>query len=382
MAIHKLYQTKLKDLPDGMHSDGDGLYLRVRGNSRSWILRFRKDGRLRDIGLGSLRYVPLASARKKARLVREQMAMGDLPWKKTAPEVRTSFGDLAPKAIDNYINVKRLSASRQKSLWRSVRMYAMPVLRDKDVTEITKKDVLAVLSPIWEAKHPTARITLAAMGVVLGYAKSLGIISGELATAWKDNLEAFLPSSGRVHRTVHHTPIPLAEVPGIVERMRGMGSRASQAILLGFCTVLRSAEFISVKWEYIDFGNAVLTVPRTKGKDRPFRVPLSTQAVALLKSLPRNGEWAVHLKGNSSVRDPWNGTPYTSHSIRSSFSMWCAEHGVDRDLREMCLAHEVDNKVAASYQQSDLLERRREVMQAWCDYCFSTPSSSASGRSA
>lgn len=370
MAIHKLYQTKLKTLPDGMHSDGDGLYLRVRGNSRSWILRFRKDGRLRDLGLGSLRYVPLASARKKVRIIREQMAMGDLPWKKDVPEVRTSFGDLAPKALDNYIRVRKLSAERQVSLNRAIRSYAMPVLRDKDVTEITKKDVLAVLSPIWETKHPTATIVLHSIGVVLGYAKSLGIVKGELATAWKDNLDAFLPAHSRAHRTTHHTPIPLDEVPVQVARLEGIRAKSARAVLLGFCTALRLSEFSSVKWEYIDFENAVLTVPRTKGKDRPFRVPLSTQAVALLKSLPVDGDWALKFE-RGTIRELWKGTSYSSHSIRSSFSMWCAEHGVDRDLREMCLAHEVDNKVAASYQQSDLLERRREVMQAWCDYCFS-----------
>ena len=56
------------------------------------------------------------------------------------------------------------------------------------------------------------------------------------------------------------------------------------------------------------------------------------------------------------------------HGMRSTFRDWCSETGVQREVAEAALAHVVKSKVEAAYARSDLLERRREVMQAWADY--------------
>ncbi|WP_436434734.1 Arm DNA-binding domain-containing protein, partial [Enterococcus faecium] len=63
----------VKNARAGFHCDGGGLYLSVRplkdesGVSRSWIFRYRRLGRLRDLGLGPLTTVSLAAARERAR---------------------------------------------------------------------------------------------------------------------------------------------------------------------------------------------------------------------------------------------------------------------------------------------------------------------------
>ena len=57
-----------------------------------------------------------------------------------------------------------------------------------------------------------------------------------------------------------------------------------------------------------------------------------------------------------------------SAGMRSSFLDWCSETGVAREVAEACLARGVNNGVEAAYARSDLLERRREVMEAWCQY--------------
>ncbi len=46
---------------------------------------------------------------------------------------------------------------------------------------------------------------------------------------------------------------------------------------------------------------------------------------------------------------------------------------VSREVAEACLAHVVKG-VEASYQRSDLFERRRSVMQKWSDYVTGAPS--------
>ena len=58
----------------------------------------------------------------------------------------------------------------------------------------------------------------------------------------------------------------------------------------------------------------------------------------------------------------------TTHGWRSTFRDWCGEAGVAREVAEACLAHRVGNAAELAYSRSDLLERRRPVMQAWAEY--------------
>ncbi|MDE2848972.1 MAG: hypothetical protein OXP74_00005 [Acidobacteriota bacterium] len=53
------------------------------------------------------------------------------------------------------------------------------------------------------------------------------------------------------------------------------------------------------------------------------------------------------------------------HGFRSSFRSWCSDEGIDRELAEQALAHAVGSQVEQCYVRSDVLERRREAMEAW-----------------
>ena len=55
----------------------------------------------------------------------------------------------------------------------------------------------------------------------------------------------------------------------------------------------------------------------------------------------------------------------TAHGFRSSFRDWCSEQGYSRDLAERSLAHTIKDKVEAAYHRTDLLEQRRDLMNAW-----------------
>jgi integrase len=62
----------------------------------------------------------------------------------------------------------------------------------------------------------------------------------------------------------------------------------------------------------------------------------------------------------------------TVHGFRSSFRIWGAETTVTPSaVLELALAHVNTNQVEAAYQRSDLLDRRRELMNAWSSYCNS-----------
>src|SRR3954470_15835277 len=80
----------------GRHSDGGGLYLNVtRSGARSWVFMWKVAGRRREIGLGSLRDVPLARAREKASEARGHLADGRDPLTARTKPHCISFGEAA-----------------------------------------------------------------------------------------------------------------------------------------------------------------------------------------------------------------------------------------------------------------------------------------------
>ena len=91
--MHRLKQSDVLRLGTGMHADGGGLYLRVDKHSggRSWIFRYRRDGRLHDRGLGSVHTFSVAKARQMAQAYRADL------WRGTEPARRREVRRSKPK---------------------------------------------------------------------------------------------------------------------------------------------------------------------------------------------------------------------------------------------------------------------------------------------
>jgi integrase len=66
----------------------------------------------------------------------------------------------------------------------------------------------------------------------------------------------------------------------------------------------------------------------------------------------------------------------TTHGFRSTFRTWAgAQTRVPREVAEMALAHKVGDAVERAYWRDDLLDKRRDLMEAWADFCERTPAS-------
>jgi integrase len=168
----------------------------------------------------------------------------------------------------------------------------------------------------------------------------------------------------------------------------------------------RSGEVRGMTWDEVDLDAAMWTVPAERMKMRKeHRVPLTAEAVALLRSLPtmhgspfvffaeRGGQMsdmtlsavmrrmqeaelkrlakadaAAGRETSTEPRgyiDPRSKRPAVPHGIRSTFSDWAAEQGFDRTLSEMALAHVVGSEVERAYRRTDLVERRRAMLASW-----------------
>jgi len=108
-------------------------------------------------------------------------------------------------------------------------------------------------------------------------------------------------------------------------------------------------------------------------------VPLSNRAAEILASLPREGEFIFVGARTSAASNPHQlkrvlqragYDDITVHGFRSTFRDWAAETtAFPNHVVEMALAHTIPSAVEASYRRGDLFEKRRELMEAWSEYC-------------
>jgi integrase len=377
----------------GVHRVDRGLYLQIRprpsasdpdAGVRSWLLRYQINKRTRWMGLGSASQLSLTQARRKAFKLQQLIVDGIDPLaakqaeKKAAAKVPT-FAECA----EAYVEAHRAGWRNPKHVaqWEStLKTYAAPVIGDLPVSDVTVDHVVRILQPIWTAKPETAGRLRGRIERVLDWARARGYREGDNPARWQGALSHLLPPLSRVQTIKHHDAVPYAEVPALVAELRSRPSTSAQALAFTVLTAARTGEVIGATWSEIDLDAAVWTIPAQRMKaGRAHRVPLSDAAVALLRSLPRAGEFV--FTGARAGRPLSNmamlqlvrgirGQGATVHGLRSSFRDWAAERtSFPREVVEAALAHVVGDRTEAAYLRTEFIEQRRQLMQAWADHC-------------
>ena len=375
----------------GRYGDGgrSGLWLRVtEGGNKSWIFRFMRHGRAREMGLGPYPEVTLADARELALEARRLLRRGIDPIddrKRRKAENLVAAGEIAfAEAARRYVADHRdeWRNAKHAAQWSTtLENYANPVLGSLDVRSITPAAVVDVLRPLWGEKQETASRLRGRIERVLDWCAANSYRSGENPARWKANLDHLLPKRSKVRSVRHHPALPWGELPTFMKRLRavrGMGARALEFAIL---TAARSGEVRGATWEEIDLDAAVWTIPaeRMKG-DREHRVPLSDTALALLGALPRleGSPWVFFAPRGGMLSDMTLSAlcrrmevEAVPHGFRSTFCDWAAETtNYPREVAEQALAHVNPNKVEAAYRRSDLFESRRAMIQDWAGFCW------------
>ncbi|MDE0133066.1 MAG: site-specific integrase [bacterium] len=243
------------------------------------------------------------------------------------------------------------------------------------VNQITGADVMACLAPIWNRKEETARRVLQRVSAVMRWAVAQGFRVDNPADR---RIKAALGSNSA--KAQHFKALHHSEVAQAIATIRATNAWKCTILCFEFLTLcaVRSGEARLATWDEIDLATATWTIPGTRTKtSKPHRVPLSRPALAVLD------EVREHSGGVGLIFPTPRGKPMSNatmsklckennigcvpHGMRSSFRDWCGETGVSRELAEAALAHTVKG-VEGAYARSDLLERRRELMERWGRY--------------
>jgi integrase len=383
----------------GYYADGNGLYLQVgkphqvdgklKPGSKSWVFRYTLRGRAREMGLGSTSTYSLSEAREQARKYRQQLDAGVDPIEnrgneraqlRLATAQRRTFAQCAVEYhklhADGWKNAKHADQ------WiNTLTTYAYPVFGDRDVSAVTKADVLRVLEPIWATKAETASRVRQRIRAVLDWSAARDYRQGHDPHLW-DQISRALPKTKDIKKVGHFAACPYTKIRATIASISaaniGDGVKAAMEFII--LTACRSGEARGVTWAEIDFDDQKWVIPAGRMKaGREHRVPLSPRVIELLK-----GQRGRHVelvfpndKGKAYSDMTFTmtlrrlGHEFTVHGFRSTFRDWAAEQtAYPREVCEAALAH-VSGKDAteAAYFRSDLFEKRRELMEAWALYC-------------
>jgi integrase len=375
----------------GYYADGGGLYLQVsKSGTKSWIFRFERQGRERQMGLGPLHTVSLADARATALESRKLLLGGFDPIEVRQAGVaqiklEAAKGITFDECAKSYI-------AGQQGTWKNAKhagqwaatlaTYVSPIFGQFPVQAIDTPLVVKVLQPIWQTKSETASRVRGRIESILDWATVMNYRAGENPARWRGHLDKILPAKTRVQRIKHHPALPYAEVADFIKQLDLQGGAAVQALKLLILTAARTSEIIGARRSEFDLLKKTWTIPPERMKaERAHRVPLAPAALQIVQSLLKvtESDWLLPgVKEGTTLSNMamlellkrMGRSDITVHGFRSSFRDWAAEcTEYQSEVAEAALAHIVGDKVEAAYRRGELFDKRKAMMEDWACFC-------------
>ncbi len=397
----------------GWHAVGGvaGLLLQVKpparegaAFSRSWILRVQVAGQRQPVGLGAFPQVSLAEAREQARKLASEAKGGvNLLARKRAQRsaliAAASRNKTFRECAEAYMEAHASDYTNEKhrKQWpTTLETYAYPVIGRMLVADITMRHVLDVLlqetthrdgsaGKLWHTKPETAKRLLDRIRTVLDYATVNEFRSGTNPATWRGFLDTQLPSPKGLKQVKHQPALPYPQMGDFMVKLRRNESISAKALEFLILTGVRSGSVRMADWSEIDFQRKLWIIPadHTKTKEE-HRVPLQPQSIKLLKGLslmagtdkvfPSPTGKALSDMALSQLMRGMRGRGELSveavpHGFRSTFRDWAAEMtSYPDEIRKAASGHAVGDAVKESYQRTDLLEKRRHLMNDWATF--------------
>jgi integrase len=364
----------------GRYAVGHGAYLQVsEWGTKAWIFRYVRNGKARHVGMGSAIYVTLSEARERAFEYRRMLVAGidPLEAKRTATHeqriaaVRAkSFKQCALEYIAAHEAGWRGDGSRRQWV-ESLHKHVFPRIGDMPVAKIDIAAVLSVLDAMHDIPETQNRVRHR-IASVLDWAAARELRAHD-NPARRPKL---LPP--RKRHVEHFAAMDYRQLPSFMAQLRAQSGASARCLELMILTASRPGETLGARWSEIE--GDVWTIPDSRMKSgRPHRVPLSSPAVAVLAELRRDGAQVFPGTGSDGHLTRWAfrhllkkrmGRDEVAHGFRASFKTWASERtNFPRELIEAALAHVIGDAAEQAYSRGDMLARRRQLMEAWSEYC-------------
>jgi integrase len=375
-------------------SDAGGLYLEVSpAGSKRWFLKYRKEGKEMRLALGSYPNVSLAEVRLK------QSEAKALKHKGIDPVHDKKVGKLkaSRQAIDNFEAIAREWHSKQKNNWSEVHAKTVmrrmekdlfPWLGKRPMAQIHPMELLAPLQKIEDrqAFETAHRVLDIARQVWEYWLPTVDVEQRNITEGLKARLQ---PYRGKNFAAILD-PKRFGELMRAIKHYKG-GVVVRVALQLSVLVYQRPGNLRMMEWSELDLEASTWTIPSAKMKrsvqekayGEAHVVPLPKQALALLESIkPITGHGQFVFPGERNHDRPMSdnairsalyslgfGEEQKPHAFRATArTMLVDELGLDPLMIEANLAHGARDRLGKSYNRTQYLKQRFEMVQQWADY--------------
>ena len=361
--------------------DGNSLYLEVTpAGGKIFRMRYRIDGKEKDLTIGKYPTVSLVEARQAAENARRMIAQEQDPsaMKQQAKQERktallNTFANVTKAWHEKTTKRKSWKPNHAARVLRYFETDVFPIIGETPINKIGKKEIKAVLDKVTErGVSETAEKIRQWIGAVFTYAGYEELTDRNPAALLKGYIE---PTESK-----RMPALPREELPEFYRRLilADCEQQNRICVMLIMLCFARNKEIRGGQWQEIDFKRKTWTIPADRMKrPRDHTIPLSDWAIELLNELhaitgetpflfPSPKSETGYISENTAGKII-NGMGYygiaTPHGFRSLASSVLNEQGFNPDAIERQLAHIENNKIRAAYNRADYLNERKEFMQ-------------------
>ena len=376
------------------YPDSGGMYLQVSpAGSRRWFLKYRIGGKEKQLALGSYPDVSLKSARLARDAAKLQKSEGYDPVQVRKVEKlkagRTEGDTFKVVALEWFKKqAPSWSESHAGRMLRQLERDLFPWIGERRMIDIHPMELLATLQKVEErgALETADRALMLARQVWEYWLPTAEMQQRNITEGLKARLT---PYRGKSFAAIVE-PKRFGDLMRAIHTYKG-GPIVRTALQLAPLLYQRPGNLRMMEWAELDLDAALWTIPSMKMKrtkeekenGEAHTVPLPTQAVALLRSIqPLTGHGVYVFPGERS-----HDRPISDNSVRSAlyalgFGKEQSWHGFRASARTMLvdelnldplaieanLAHAVKDSNGRSYNRTQYLKQRLDMVQQWADY--------------
>jgi len=394
-----------------------GLYIEVLKNKKVYRLLTKKEGKQIKATLADFNEMTLTDVKKlKDKIL---LTIRDMGYNEAMELIRKELGIRTSKK-DKELKTKKVK-EREKFLLKNIiqefiqtrtrqeqnriQNYIIGLLGDKDVREISKRDIIDFFQKVKTLNVNPKQTTYQSnkMATIKRLKNNLNLFykflylkydieHNPVANLTMKDIERLL---GEKYKVTHFKAT--TNITDIQElyfniwqlktdydvknnKYKATSVYTKYALMFLILSALRNGTLRRLTWDMVNWKKEIIEIPAeiTKTK-KDFRLPLSNSMRKILEELRdlekhprglifkgRNGEVMSENTLNAKIKKLSNGKT-TAHGIRSSFSTVLKEKGENPLFIEEQLMHVVENKVGQAYTRTDYLEQRRQLLNKWSE---------------
>jgi len=357
--------------------DANGLYVRVLpSGNKSWVYRYRFDGRPRRMTLGGYPGISLAEAREKHGAAMMEVQRGIDPGaalqaKKAKRKAMPTFKDLLSEIWEIELRHKKSGLGTKKLLEKDV----IPVWGNRKVVDIKRRDIVILLDRIAE-RAPILRNRIhGALSRCFNFAAERGIIEDSPCTRIRK-----LPEKTRT-RVLTDDEIKLFWEALDLESEIDIYRVSKLALKMILLTGQRPGEVCGMAWDEIDDHN-FWNIPAIRMKNNEQnRVPLCPMALEIIKQARTYSNCSYVFPSSYKPKNPmtrhaltravarhWEEMgieeKFTPHDLRRTLRTRLSGLGINEIISERVLGHKLQGMMAV-YNRYSYDTEKRQALSLW-----------------